>query len=45
MTRSAGNPLFAEHLVLQGPGGPLPATLSELLVPGWSPFQRAPGGC
>ena len=32
MTRSAGNPLFAEHLVLQGPGGPLPETLSELLV-------------
>jgi DNA-binding CsgD family transcriptional regulator/tetratricopeptide (TPR) repeat protein len=32
MTRSAGNPLFAEHLVLQGAVGPLPETLSELLV-------------
>jgi DNA-binding CsgD family transcriptional regulator/tetratricopeptide (TPR) repeat protein len=34
MARSAGNPLFAEHLVLHGDGGegPLPATLSELLT-------------
>jgi DNA-binding CsgD family transcriptional regulator len=31
-TRSAGNPLFVEHLVLQGAGGRLPATLSELLA-------------
>jgi DNA-binding CsgD family transcriptional regulator/tetratricopeptide (TPR) repeat protein len=32
MERSAGNPLFAEHLVLQGEGdSSLPATLSELL--------------
>jgi DNA-binding CsgD family transcriptional regulator len=34
MARSAGNPLFAEHLVLHGAGGdgPLPATLAELLA-------------
>jgi ATP/maltotriose-dependent transcriptional regulator MalT len=30
--RSAGNPLFVEHLVLQGADGRLPTTLSELLA-------------
>ncbi|WP_347351577.1 AAA family ATPase [Intrasporangium sp.] len=42
--RSAGNPLFVEHLVLAGPApGPLPATLGDLLADRVAALPRATG--